>query len=153
MSAPTKLPLLHFEFSKVHDLVDVEREVRWWLAVVEKTAGREVAGYGFHGGLKWCAGLRWRCTMDLLEARRMVEREGCVAEKMVAMEVARRGACRRCRWCCRIMVMARHCGVYGGCRFPQGAGTCRDLMEEDGGAAAVVDWWLSGRRWRRRLPW
>ena len=153
LSAPTKLPLLRFEFTKVHDLADVERGVRWWPAVVGKITGTEVAGCGFHGGLKWCAGSRWRCATDLLEARRIVKREGCAAEKMVAMEVARRGGCRRCRWCCRIVVMARRGGVDGGCRFPQGADARRDLMEEDGGAAIAADWWWPARRWRRWLPW
>jgi len=32
-------------------------------------------------------------------------------------------------------------------------GARRDLMEEDGGVATVVDWWWSARRWRQRLPW
>ena len=98
LSAPTKLPLLRFEFTKVHDLADVERGVRWWLAVVGKTAGTEVAGCGFHGGLKWCTGSHWRCATDLLEARRIVKREDALRR-------------RWSRWRWRVAVAA---GVAGG---------------------------------------
>ena len=54
----------------------------------------EVASYSFQAVMQVRAGgvrrIYWRCVTDLLEARRMVEREGCAVKKMVAMEVARR---------------------------------------------------------------
>jgi len=50
LSAPTKLPLLRFEFTMVRDLAAVERGVRWWLAVVGKTCCRFAMETERHGG-------------------------------------------------------------------------------------------------------